>query len=403
MTSPSQIRTAPDWQIPVLAFMTFIGLGMADGLLGVAWASIRDQFGREDGAMIEILIAQMIGFLLITFNNGPLTARFGSGRIILTGVIVLICALFGIIIAPTWVVVLAFSFLRGMGQCGIDTGMNTYVATRLSGRVMGWLHASYGVGATISPFIMAQLFEREFSWQSGYVFVAGVLVFVAVALAMTQHLWNTEMPVDSSVNRERRSSLEIWLMPVVLLSAVVFSIYVGHELVVAQWTSTLFSDGRGLTRENAAYLVSLFWGSFTVGRILTGFIADWKPRLILRLSFLGMLIGSVMLWWSPSLPVSYLALVVLGVTQAPVFPLMMTMTPKLVGQENAASAIGFQMGTINIAAALIPGFVGILSQQFTLEVIGPYLIMLALVTFGAYELMLVAGGEKRKRFVQEGL
>jgi MFS family permease len=77
--------------------------------------------------------------------------------------------------------------------------------------------------------------------------------------------------------------------------------------------------------------------------------------------------------WTASLGV-----VVLGLSAAPVFPLLTLTTSERVGAANADRTIGLQMAASSAAGAVLPGaVVGMLVTVFGPAVIGPFLVLLA--------------------------
>ena len=84
--------------------------------------------------------------------------------------------------------------------------------------------------------------------------------------------------------------------------------------------------------------------------------------------------ATLAIWWNPVVWVSYLALAVLGFAMAPVFPLMISSTPLRLGVADATNAIGFQVGAASIGIAVLPGLAGVLAQQFSIDIIAPYLV-----------------------------
>jgi hypothetical protein len=66
----------------LLAYVAFIALGMPDGLLGVAWPSIRAGFSiplDSIGMLITVVVA---GYMTSSFLSGPLIGRMGVGRVL---------------------------------------------------------------------------------------------------------------------------------------------------------------------------------------------------------------------------------------------------------------------------------------------------------------------------------
>ncbi|MGE5351128.1 MAG: MFS transporter, partial [Acidobacteriota bacterium] len=77
MKKPSSNK--PGKGVVILAFIAFISLGLPDGLLGVAWPSMRESFARSLDSLGMLLIASMAGYLLSSFYSGQVTSRLGVG------------------------------------------------------------------------------------------------------------------------------------------------------------------------------------------------------------------------------------------------------------------------------------------------------------------------------------
>ncbi|MGH9852668.1 MAG: MFS transporter, partial [Blastocatellia bacterium] len=57
-----------------LAYLSFVSLGLPDGLLGVAWPSIRASFDLPLDALGALLVMFTIGYLISSFSSGRLLA-----------------------------------------------------------------------------------------------------------------------------------------------------------------------------------------------------------------------------------------------------------------------------------------------------------------------------------------
>jgi fucose permease len=78
----------------------------------------------------------------------------------------------------------------------------------------------------------------------------------------------------------------------------------------------------------------------------------------------------------------------MGFAQAPLFPVLILNTPKVIGEERASYAIGFQVAGAGLGVAIVPGIAGILAQTISLEAIPPYLVILSVVIIGLNEVMI---------------
>ena len=54
----------------LLSFIAFISLGLPDGLLGVAWPSIRETFSLRLDALGILLVASTAGYITSSFLSG---------------------------------------------------------------------------------------------------------------------------------------------------------------------------------------------------------------------------------------------------------------------------------------------------------------------------------------------
>ena len=127
------LKDKPQHQVGLLlitlAYAGFISLGMPDGLLGVAWPSMRASFGLPVGALGSLLIFSTTGYLLSSSFTGWLLARMNVGVLLALSCLATSASLFGYAFAPSWWVLVSFGLLSGLGAGAIDAGLNTYVAT----------------------------------------------------------------------------------------------------------------------------------------------------------------------------------------------------------------------------------------------------------------------------------
>ena len=90
------------------------------------------------------------------------------------------------------------------------------------------------------------------------------------------------------------------------MGTTLFFVFTGLQVTGGQWTYTLFTEGRSIAPAVAGMWVSVYWGSLTVGRILIGFAARYVRTVpLLRLAVVGATVGAVMVWWHPSVMLSF--------------------------------------------------------------------------------------------------
>jgi len=386
----TKVKQYPKIGLVILSFIAFVGLGMPDGLLGVAWHSIRSGFSVPLDALGMFLTALVIGYMASSFFSGPVVTRFGVGKVLaiscaLTGV-----ALFGYTLVPAWWMMVLLGSVAGLGAGAIDAGLNTYVAAHFSEGLMQWLHASWGVGITLGPIIMTLGLGATETWHTGYRIVGGFQLFLAACFVLTLPMWSDN---DKPAAHDEPKKLtdyktpmgETMRQPRVWMSALLFFLYVGAEGALGTWIYTLLTESRGIDPTVAGFWAGSYWATFTVGRIIAGLFANriGINKLVIG-GLLGALTGAILLVWNPSSAVNLLAVAIIGFCIAPIFPAMMSGTSKRVGEHFAANTIGMQMTATGLGTAVIPGVMGVVAKQVSLETIPLILLGVYAGLLGVY-------------------
>ena len=376
-----------------LAYLGFVSLGLPDGLHGVAWPFIRATFHLPLDALGTLLVMFTIGYLLSSFSSGRLLAHMNVGALLAFSCLLMAISLAGYALTPRWLWMVALGTVAGAGSGAIDAGLNTYAATHFSPRTVNWLHACYGVGAAIGPVIMTTVLNAGHSWRWGYAIVAMSQLAMAMAFGLTRNLWTTpRLGSQAKVVRPVASSRSTLRLPVAWLSIAIFFVYTGLEAAAGTWAFSLFTEGRAIAMREAGLWVSIYWGSLTAGRLVFGFVAEWRAaRLLLRLCLLGIALGAALIWLNLANLSSFLGLALMGFAAGPIFPSMIAATPRRLGEAHTANAVGFQIAAAVLGQSLLPATVGIVANRLGLESVGPSLLLAAVLLIALHESLRFAG------------
>ncbi|MNL29440.1 putative transporter [compost metagenome] len=169
--------------------------------------------------------------------------------------------------------------------------------------------------------------------------------------------------------------------PLVQAQVLVFFVYTGTEMTAASWAFTLLTQYRGLSEPIAGSAVTLFWVSLTAGRFGLGAIADrvGVPRLLSFCVTSGLL-GGLIFAFAPWTPLSIAGLAMLGASLAPIYPGMMTLTPRHLGRL-ADHAVGFQVGSATLGQVTLPSLGGLLLVAYGPAALNGLLALLVLAVW----------------------
>ncbi len=369
-----------------VAFLAFVSLGLPDGVLGVAWPSLRRSFDRPVDQLGLILLSTMAGYLASSFCGGLLVARLGVGRLLLASGLLVAASAGAWAATPAWPPVLLGAVASGLGAGAIDAGVNAFAAAHFTPRVITWLHACWGLGAMLGPLGMTAAIASGLGWRVGYAALAACLVALALCFGLTLRLWQTPAG-NAAAPRFGTGSLEGALrLPRVRAGALVFFFYTGIEAGAGQWAYTLLTESRGMDREAAGLAASVYWGSIFAGRIGFGALAHHvSPAVLLRLSTTAAPLLTLVLWLTRGPVAAFAALFGLGLLLAPVFPLLIAVTPARVGEAHAAHAIGLQIAAATLGAGTLPAAAGVVMRRAGLEALGPFLLVSAVLLLLLHE------------------
>lgn len=374
----------------LLAYAAFIGIGMAStsALLGIAWTTMSVEFGQPLSALAYILFASTVGYLSSSFLSGTVMGQIGIGWTVLVGSVLLSIGLAATTFVGAFWLLIPLFLVVGVGSGFIDTGFNSYIAEHHSERTLSWLHACFGIGATVGPLIVTAILNAEQSWRVAYWLITGFCIALTVGFALIRGRWR--MMAAQTARSEGGKGVHIadtLRLPAVWLGIALFFFYAGMETSPGTWMFPLYNTARGIDEATAGFWVSLYWASFTIGRIFFGAIISYiAANTLIRICLVGTVLGAVLIWWNATPEVGFAGLALFGFAQAPMFPVFISQTLGRVGAKHAPNAIGFQVAGAGIGIAGIPALIGVLAERSSLEIIPPFLVGAALICVVLYEL-----------------
>ncbi|MFP5502547.1 MAG: MFS transporter, partial [Candidatus Sericytochromatia bacterium] len=236
-------------------------------------------------------------------------------------------------------------------------------ARHFTARHMNWLHACWGVGATLGTATAATVVVSGLAWQSTYGLLGLVMVVMTLVFTLSLKQWRDGPATGSAHQAEAPATMREALgQPLVWAQIGVFFAYTGVEMTVGQWSYTLLTQYRDYSLEAAGMAVSVYWGALTAGRFLLGAIVHrlGVPRL-LRMGATTALLGGLTFVVAPWAWLSAVGLAVVGFSLAPIYPGLMTQTPSRLGRFSDF-AVGFQASAGMLGAVLVPTVGGLILQ-----------------------------------------
>lgn len=369
-----------------LAFLAFILIGINDGAFGVLIPSISAHYQINKATLSLLFLASTAGYFLESLNNGFLMAKLGIRSFLLLGLALLAVSMGTLALMPPFAVMLGLFLPIGFGVAILDAGLNSYIASLpRNGKLLNYLHAFYGTGALLGPFIASTLLALSFGWNIVYTLWATIstLLFVGVVWAFRTTATTKQ---DASEGQEGGNLLWNALqMRVVWFAALLLFFYVGTEVSTGSWSYSFLTQSRHIFPLVSGWMVSGYWLGLTLGRVtMAHLVQRLSEQRLISYCLLLSLASMLLLWLWPLPIISALSLCLFGFGLGPIFPTMIALISKLVSGRLLPSAVGLLTSTSSIGAAFFPWLAGNIAQRFNLTMLIPYVLLLLVVTLGCW-------------------
>ena len=362
----------------VVIYIAFIGLGVPDSLIGSAWPAIHTELNIPV-EMVSILTFLISGCtVLSSMFSTRILNKLGTAKVTAFSTAMTALSLVGFSLAPSFWFMIPLAIVLGLGAGAIDSGLNNYVALHCKASHMNFLHCFYGVGVSLSPYIMSQAFENV-GWRGGYRYAFYVQSAIAILLIISLPMWKKSSSEEQEEEEKgvtltlfqmakNRDVQKVWVI-MLMTNAI--------EYACGVWGSTYLVEEKGFSIEKGALALTIYYVGMSLGRFLSGLLAN-KIKTWKRIFIGSVILAPAILIMLLPLPnvFAVLGLFLIGLGNGSIYPNMIHLTPHNFGKEVSQSIMGSQIAFAYIGVMLAPPMVSLISGVFGIKV---YPVLLALL------------------------
>lgn len=370
-----------------LIYLSFISLGLPDGVLGAAWPAM---YGELDvpvsfAGILSTIIC--VGTILSSLMSERLTFKLGPGKVTAISVFLTAAALFGFSFSREYWMLCLWAIPYGLGAGSVDATLNNYVALHYSSRHMSWLHCMWGVGASTGPYIVGFVLTGGMHWSLGYQIVGIIQILLTAILFLSLTLWKSH-----EINNNAPSAPLSLCRAIKIIGAkevmVTFLCYCALEQTAALWSGSYLTLHAGLSTQAAASFSSLFFLGITVGRGISGFVTmKLNDTQMIRLGMGIIAVGVVILMLPLGVSGAMTGLMLVGLGCAPIYPCIMHSTPAHFGADSSQALMGIQTASAYVGTALMPPLFGLIANHISISLLGGYLAVLLVIMLLTHEIL----------------
>lgn len=363
----------------IIIYIAFIGLGIPDSLFGTAWPAIYSEFELpiSFGSFVTIIIS--CGTVLSSVISSKIISRLGTNKVSAYSTLLTALALLGFSFAPNLWVMCFWAIILGIGAGAIDVALNNYVAIHYSATHMSFLHCFYGVGVSVSPYILSLVIAGNFGWRGGYRIAFAIQLIITLLLFLSLPLWRKAHGGENESEENTHKDLSfgsVLKIPGVKMMCSLFIASCAIECTCGGWGSTFLVEYKHLPAEKAAQIIMIYYIGMTLGRFLSGVLAaklhSWK---IIKLGQIVLGLALLLLILPGGVYLCALGMFLIGLGNGPLFPNFNYLTPENFGSDISQSIIGIQMASAYIGIMIAPTLCGLLGQVFGMVIFPFYLIV----------------------------
>ena len=370
----------------IVIYIAYIGLGLPDSLFGTAWPAIYPQWGLPISHANYVTIINCMGTTTASMLSARLIKKFGTGGITALSTALTAASLLGISYSANFWWICVLSLPLGLGAGAIDTALNNYVATHYSASQMSFLHCFYGVGITVSPYMMALALSDNSAWQKGYRLAFFVQIGITLVMILALPLWKKIKITEEASGEEDNEIIVLSYRQMLRNSSIIMILFAfmtscALEALCNIWGATYLVDAKGYHPDKAASLIMFYYIGFTLGRFLSGVLANKLSSWFLTCG--GVVIcGMATIIILLPLPGIFTAvgLCLMGFGIGPIFPNLTHLTPTIFGKKISQSVIGAEMAMSYVSYMGIPFVFGIFARNISITLYPWFLAIMFVIS-----------------------
>lgn len=374
----------------IIIYISFISLGLPDGLLGSAWPSMYEGLNVpvSYAGIISTIISACTVFTALFCER--LVKKLGTGPMTAISVAITAVALFGFASSTRFWQLCLWGIPYGLGAGSVDAALNNFVALHYKSRQMSWLHCFWGVGCMAGPYALTCFLTHGMRWNYGYFSIFILQIVLTVVLVLSLPLWK-QKESETLTAEEQENSKPLGLKNTIKIRGVkeaMFTLlcYCSFEQTAGLWAVSYIVLEKGMDAQVAAKWGALFYIGITAGRFLAGFISDrLGDKNMNRLGIGILVVGTVMIFLPFGTIFTLIGLVILGLGCAPIYPCLIHATPYNFGKEASQAVIGVQMASAYVGITIMPTLFGWISEGVGIGIFPIFLSILLVLMFAVSE------------------
>ena len=271
--------------IQLLSFVTYFGyflIGIVSFIISPTLPVIIKDFNITVGIAGSIFAANAAGTFIGVLGGGYFSDLLGRKPLIILGCILQMAGFALTASTKSWVLILGFFFITGLGRGFLNTCFNALIAdinSHRRGAAFNTLHGIYGAGCLVGPMLAGLILSLNYEWRVVYygaaiIWIIFMLIIIPIKYPPVNYIHNNKGDKDDKKIKISFMSIKsVILNPIFSMLFFVSFIYNGAATGLVGWINT-YLDGIDFSVILGAGMVSVFYLGLTIGRFTCRYLSE---------------------------------------------------------------------------------------------------------------------------------
>lgn len=376
------------WKLFSAGFSFFVA-GVNDGSMGALLPYMLKEYHIGTSFIAILYFSTFLGWLVAALTNSHAPKYFGVGALLALGAALQLLSQCLRAWKPPFGLFAVTFFITGLGQAYQDSHGNTFVSSvKAAHRWLGFIHAMYGLGCFVSPFIATAIASGHPSrWMLFYLFPLGLSVvnLASVVLAFRDSTIVIGRKRDETGQSGRNTNAMKEVQQVLKLRdlwiiSLFYFLYLGVSFAAGGWVVQYLVSVRHGNLATMGYVPSGYYGGVFLGRLLlaepTHRYGEHRMLLIYAVLCFAM---QLIFWLVPNIISSAVAFSFMGFLLGPAFAAGISVASRLFPKGIQPAALGLVFVIAQAGGAIFPSLVGLIASHAGVKVLQPIIAGLIVV------------------------
>lgn len=345
--------------------LSLLSYGIIISSFGPALSLMGKDFGLNSAEISSLFMFISFGLISGVFFSWFLIKKISINKLARIGQSIIALALFLLFYSNKFYLVNTACFFIGMSGGIIQISSNTIISEiyhKKRASMLSLLHFFFGLGALLGPFMMGFIIDRNANWRTSFLIIACYSFVVSIGMLFNKY------KILAHPNEKQNIKLKsILLNNLIIIISICIVVYVGIEMAINSWVPTYIQSNYKVSALLSGSIVTFFWISMTIGRLICAYLTRIFSISIMLLIFsISGFVGYVLFLGFNNYYISIASIVLIGFSFSGVYPILLALGanrfPNNIRQLNMVFLVFTALGFM-----LLPMFIGVFAQIYSLN------------------------------------